>query len=240
MVLLFTAVLALCCFLQAQNPRQDSKNSAIKAAAPFHWGRVKFGTEEKVGDVWDAHPWADAHFLTALEKYTNINVDKLWREVPLEDLDEMVKFPFLFITGEGWFNLSPLQKKNIKEYLERGGFLFGDDCVIGNTGDHFYISFRKEIEQSFNTEMVKLPADHAIYHSLYDFNGLPYMQGQNHGGHALFIGKRMAIFLSPSDLHCGWGSQYLRTTKGNGWFTLEKEEAAVKMGINVIVYAMTN
>lgn len=220
---------------------QDPAQAATKAASPFHWGRVRFDLQETVADKWDAHPWADTYFLNTLKKCTNINVDVSWREVSLDKIDEMCKFPMLFITAEGAFEFTELHKKNLKEYIARGGFLYADDCVISSTGDHFFKSFRSQMEQLFNKKMERLPNDHPLYHCLYDLDGAPFMQGQNHGGHALFSGKRISIFLTPGDIHCGWASSYKRSQGQGAWFPQkEKEEKAIQMGINMIVYAMSN
>jgi len=201
-----------------------------KEEEPFHWGRIKFDVTQNIPDKWDVHPWGDFRFLDALQKQTRLNIDPTWHMVPLDKLKEMQKYPFLFMTAEGTFEFNKNHQKNFVEYLKRGGFIFADDCVFACRYDYFFKDFKKKIEKVFGKKMVKLPNNHDIYHCYYDLpNGLPHMQGVNHGGYALFLDGRMAVFLSPSDIHCGWC----------GFFGRKKTSDSIKMATNIIVYAMT-
>ena len=209
---------------------------------PFHWARVKFTTTDSVKDNWNAWPNADTYFLKQLKKATGLNIDTTWYVAPLEDLDEMSKYPFLFMTSEGRFEFTPLQQRNMVEYLKRGGFLLADDCVYADgRHDGFFIDFKEKIEHLFNQRMVKLPNEHEIYHSFYDLpNGLPYVQGINHGGYALFIDGRMAIYLSPTDIHCAWKSLELNSRGESGYFSQSVCQGGLKMGINIMMYVMSH
>ena len=208
-----------------------------KAAAPFHWARAKFDILED-GNGWDAHPFGDTYFLTYLKKTTNINVDTTWRYLMLDNLEEMCKYSMIFFTAEGHFRFSEAQRANIREYVERGGFIYADDCVLringAKTGDHFFQSFKTEIEKIFQQPMVRLPNEHALYHCLYDLDGgAPFMQGTDRGGYALVRNGRAIIFITSGDIHCGWcGASGL---KGQ-WFTPAQREDALKMGVNMVVY----
>jgi len=206
---------------------------------PFHWARVKFVTTDKVKDEWNTWPNADIYLLQELKRRTGLNIDTTWYVAPLEDLEEMCKYPFLFMTTEGRFEFTPLQQRNMAEYLKRGGFILADDCVDNEGGhlDGFFLDFKAKIEQLFGRPMVKLPNDHEIYHSFYDMpNGVPHVQGIQYGGHALFIDGRMAVFLTSTDIHCAW-----KCLEGStGWFDPNVCREAVKMGINIMMYVMSN
>ncbi len=214
----------------------------IATETPFHWARVKFDVEKGVPDKWDIHPDGDAYFLKMLKKYTNINVDETWHVANLGNIEEMKDYPFTFMTADGDFNCTEKQLLNLKEYLERGGFLFADDCVHGTSGDRFFKGFKSKIEKTFKTKMVKLPNNHDIYHNFYDLkNGLPHSQGVNHGGYGLYLNNRLSIFLSPSDLHCAWTTMSRNANENQRlWFPKETCYDALKMGINIVSYAMMN
>ena len=47
----------------------------------------------------------------------------------------------------------------------------------------------------------------------------------------LFIEDRLVAFLTVGDLHCGWTSRF---------FTPKVHEECLKMGLNIIVYALTH
>lgn len=208
---------------------------SIRSAEAFYWARVHFRSNTNVPAQWDCTPSGDHYFLQCLREQTGIQVDETWHTARLSDLNELIKYPFLFMTADGDFSCTPQEFANLKEYLLRGGFLFADDCVYEGR-DLFFQGFRSKIEAAFGQKMVKLPDTHEIYHVLYDLPGLPHVQGQPHGGWALFLDGRMVIFLSPSDIHCGWDCIARRAN----WFPQEKCRDAVKMGINVVVYGMTH
>ena len=207
---------------------------------PFHWARLKFKLLKQAPDRWDTHPWGDEFFLGMLHKYTSLNVDREWHVASLDNLDEMVQYPFLFMTSEQQFEFTDRQRKNFKEYLDRGGFIYADDCVIDRTGDFFFQDFRKKIEDLFGEKMVRLPDDHDIYKCCYKLKGLPFLQGKNHGGWALFRNGRMSVFLTPTDIHCGWCSLKLQLSGEEGWFPKKNGYDSVKMGTNILVYALTH
>ncbi len=231
---LLAAALTLATAMSA--PAQDGPRKNLRAVETFYWARVHFSSDTSVPDQWNISPFGDAFFLDRLREQTGIQVDDAWHVAPLNNLNELTKYPLLFMTADGDFACTPQEFANLKEYLLRGGFLFADDCVYGREGDLFFQGFKSKIENAFGKKMVKLPDSHEIYHTLYDLQGgLPYMQGQPHGGWALFLEGRMVIFLSSSDIHCGWCS-----ASGRNWFSRQKGEDALKMGINIVIYAMTH
>ncbi|UCG57353.1 MAG: DUF4159 domain-containing protein [Phycisphaerales bacterium] len=171
--------------------------------------------------------------------------------VTLDKLKELTKYPFLFMTEENGFEFSQNQKHNLREYVLRGGFLLMDDCVVGSGGDFFYQSAYKLLEELFGRGAVRrIPLEHEVFHNVYDLGdtglpslqhrnpmnvrGLPYMHGQNHGARGVSVGDRLAVFLSSTDIHCGWCDSL-------GFeFGRENYEKAIQMGINIIMYALSH
>ena len=205
------------------------------------WARLKFTCERNDTEDWSVHPHGDLNLMDHLIDNTTVNLEKKWNVANVERLDEMTRYPFLFMHAEMEPALSTLARANLREYLLRGGFLFAEDCVNGRGGHGFSqkndFFFRKMIEEFPKilpeAKIVRLPNDHPIYHSFYHLpNGLPHMQGTPHGGHGVILNGRVVAFLSPSDNHCGW-------TNGDRWFSPAQQELAFKIGINIYVYAMT-
>ena len=179
--------------------------------------------------------------------------------VTFDQMEKLKKYPFLFMTGENHYKFDDRQKANLKEYIRRGGFLLMDDCVVGSGGDFFYKSSYELLEQVFGRDAVKrIPLQHEVFHNIYDLGdkglpfmerqnrifmpgmrqprqkGSPYMHGQNHGARGIFIGDRLAVFLSSTDLHCGWCDSH-------GFeFGKQSYEKAIQMGINIIMYAISH
>jgi hypothetical protein len=234
-------------FFRSRPAQQDDKQY------DFLLARVRFECDSRVPDLWNVYPGADLNLLTELTSTVRCKVklpQYCTNETPqygsdsqfngvitFDDPEPYRKYPFAFMTGEGGFTFSQNQKDNLKRYLQSGGFLFMDDCVYSNGqgGDFFYQSAYKVLEETFGSgSVVRIPKTHEVFHNVFDFadQGMPYMQGQNYGAHGLFIDNRLAVFLSPSDLHCGWTTPY--------WFGHEKYKQALQMGINIIMYAMSH
>jgi len=179
--------------------------------------------------------------------------------VSFDEPDELNKYPFLFMTGENHYKFDDRQKANFKKYIGRGGFVLMDDCVVGSGGDFFYQSSFTLLKQVFGNRAVqRIPLQHEIFHNVYDLGenglpymerknqvflpgmrqprqlGLPYMHGQNHGARGVFIGERLAVFLSSTDIHCGWCDSH------GIEFGKENYEKAIQMGINIIMYAISH
>ena len=160
--------------------------------------------------------------------------------------------PLLYIAGHFDFNLTEPEKKNLKLHLERGGFLYIEDC--GGTDDMFQLYgifskfIKKELKSLFpEGEFKVLPANHEIYRFPYEFpKGLPNVFGANNdmspespakrrkgqGGEGFYYKGRMIAFFSDADNCCGWDPRpEVQATCGTIPF---------KMGANVLVYSMTH
>jgi hypothetical protein len=152
----------------------------------------------------------------------------------ISSADAVFRYPILFMTGHGDVRFTAEELARLRAYLERGGFLHVDD----NYG--LDQSWRRECARLFPDDpLVELPPDHEIYHVYNDFpGGLPKIH-EHHGGpargYAVFHGGRMVIFYS------------YNTDLGDGWEDADvhddppaKREAALKMGVNIVLYALTH
>jgi len=100
---------------------------------------------------------------------------------------------------------------------------------------------RRELARVFpDRALVDVPLTHPIYRIVYPFpQGIPKIHEHDNEparGFGIFIGDRLAVFYShESDL-------------GNGWEDIgtypadppEAHEAALRMGVNLFVYAVTS
>ena len=185
------------------------------------------------GGDWYANPSSIPNLLTAIRERTSLPVEKTEARVTLMD-EKLWDYPFLHMTGHGNVKLTDAEVVRLREYLQRGGFLHADD----NYG--LDESFRREMKRVFpDRELVDVPLAHPIYHAVYDFpKGLPKIHehdGKPARGFGIFLGDRLAVYYSySSDL-------------GNGWEDPETyndppalHEAALRMGINLFVYAVTS
>jgi hypothetical protein len=185
------------------------------------------------GGDWYANPSSLPNLLKAIGQRTTLKVEPTEARVTLTD-DRLWDYPFLHATGHGEVKLTDAEVTRLRDYLLRGGFLHVDD----NYG--MDESFRREIARVFpDRPLVDVPLSHAIYHIMYDFpSGLPKIHehdGKPARGYGIFVGSRLAVFYShESDL-------------GNGWEDVgtyedppDLHERALRMGVNLFVYAVTS
>ena len=185
------------------------------------------------GGDWYANPSSLPNLLRAIRERTSFPVEAAEARVTLMD-DRLWDYPFLHVTGHGNIRFTDAEVARLREYLARGGFLHVDD----NYG--IDESFRREIKRVLpDHELVDVPLSHPIYHIVYDFpKGIPKIH--EHDGHpargfGIFLGSRLAVYYS-------WESDI-----GNGWEDVgtyndppELHEAALRMGVNLFVYAITS
>lgn len=146
---------------------------------------------------------------------------------------EIFNYPFLHTTGHGRIAFSDVDAKNLRLYLESGGFLHIDD----NFGMDPYV--RPEMKKVFpELEFVELPFSHPIYHQKYNFpNGLPKIHEhdgkQPHGYGLIYKGRLVCFYSYDCDLGDGWEDPEVHNDGP------EKRQQALQMGANLIQYVFT-
>jgi Domain of unknown function (DUF4159) len=185
------------------------------------------------GGDWYANPSSIPNLLAAIAERTTLPVERREARVTLLD-DRLWDYPFLHVTGHGNIKLSDREVERLREYLSRGGFLHVSD----NYG--LDSSFRREIARVFpERPLVDVPLKHPIYNVVYAFpKGLPKVHehdGKPPRGLGIFLGDRLAVFYDyESDLGDGWEDSDVHKDPP------ELHEAALRMGVNLFVYAITS
>ena len=149
--------------------------------------------------------------------------------------DKLFTFPYLYLTGHGNVTFSEAEADRLRRYLRQGGFLHIDD----NYGLDEHI--RPELEKVFpDKKLVEVPFDHSIYTTPYDFSdGLPKIHehdGEAPKGYGYFDdhGRLMVFYTVETDLGDGWEPASVHSNPP------EKRRAALRMGTNILMYAMTH
>lgn len=204
---------------------------AVVAAQPLADSITIARLQYDGGGDWYANPSSLPNLLAAVRERTGIPVTR--REATVTALNPALRdFPYLYMTGHGNVAFTPPERSALRDYLLAGGFLHADD----NYG--LDESFRAEMEEIFpDAELVEIPADHPVFHTLYDFpDGLPKIH--EHDGNApqafgIFVDGRMVVFYSfESDLGDGWEDEAVHEDPP------ETRESALRMGVNLFLYAL--
>jgi hypothetical protein len=156
-------------------------------------------------------------------------------EARLSIMDEaLFSYPFIYMTGHGKVKFSDEEAARLRHYLVSGGFLWADD----NYGMDEYL--RRELRKVFpETELVEIPFDHEIYHTIYDFPaGLPKIHehhgGPPHGYGILYEGRLVVFYSYNTDIGDGLEDAEVHRDPP------EKREAARRMALNIVAYALTH
>ncbi|HIE27781.1 TPA: DUF4159 domain-containing protein [Candidatus Poribacteria bacterium] len=227
-------------------------------------------TDVDIGRLYGSHTdisQSDIQLSRKLQQYTNIPVEIDGNEAQYITLDdpEIFSYPFLYITGHGELYLSDTEQSMLREYLERGGFMLADDCLGFD-----YAFRREIAKVFPDNPLKPIPVDHPVYRSFfqlrmpgnwdnysghdtysplfdttikYNYRSRRGLQSNAVWGgdkqvrpwhEGIFIDDRLALLYTMNDLGCAW--------EGHPCYPYgeAQREWAFKMGINIIVYALTH
>ena len=217
---------------------QEAADFEALRGSRVSWVRLKFPV---TADHWQGatlgwfyHPTGDVLLIDWLRKNTTINIKQEWNIVDVGELEQMCEFPMLFLSGKGKINLSSRQKRNMREYLLRGGFLFVDDCVALRQPreDVFFLSIISMLHEILpEVETRQLPMDHPVFNCYFKIPRWEHLQGVDHGLWGAWYQGRLIALMDASDLHCGWVGFH---------FNERQREFSYKITANIYVYAMTH
>jgi len=184
------------------------------------------------GGDWYCDPSSLPNWLALFQSRTGIPTAETDVVVTL-DSEDLYSYPFLYLSGHGRIALEVEDLAELRRYLDAGGFLYADD----NYG--LDVSFREMVAQLFpENELEPMAGNHPIYHSFYDLPGLPKIHqhdGEPARGYGVFRNGRLVLFYSySSDIGDG-----LEDPEVHG-DPAEVREAAAKMAVNIMMYALTH
>jgi hypothetical protein len=206
-----------------------SSTSAEDGAAGnlFTIARLKYDG----GGDWYSNPSSLPNLLAFLREQTGIPAAS--REAVVAPSDRAIfNYPYLYMNGHGRINFSAEDVSNLRRFLTSGGFLHADD----NYG--MDESFRREIKKVFpETDLQEVPYTHPIYHCFYDFPQGPPKVHEHDGKPAqglgiFYQGQLVVYYTYQSDLGDGWEDPDVHHDPE------EIRQAALKMGVNIILYAL--
>lgn len=191
--------------------------------------RLKYGG----GGDWYNDPSALLNLIEFANQQVPISISPEYDDIALGSRD-LHKYPFAFLTGHGTIAINQAEARNLREYLDNGGFLYVDDDYGLND------NFRKMLEQVYpDEELVELPFEHPIYHQVYDFpEGLPKVHEHDNKppqGFAIFReGQMVAFYTYESNLADGWANPEVHNDPE------PLRQKALQMGTNILVYALVS
>ena len=141
----------------------------------------------------------DPYDIKKLTEYISIKFQypKQWRVVTLDaSVDELLKVPILYMNGHQALEFTDGEKQKLKQYVDRGGTIFGMACCSRKAFDESFRALVKELWPE--GELAKLPKAHSIY-----TNPRPLVSKPKLLGLADARG-RLGVIYAPNDMCCRW------------------------------------
>ena len=185
------------------------------------------------GGDWYANPTSIKNLAAFCNQNLGTNLQLKEGQVEVGSAD-LFNYAVVHATGHGRISFTESEARNLRLYLEAGGFLHLDD----NYGMDPYV--RPEMKKVFpELSFVELPFSHPIYHQKYNFpQGLPKIHehdGKQPKGFGLIYKGRLVCFYSyDCDLGDGWEDAEVHNDPA------AKRLQALQMGANIIQYVFTN
>ena len=189
---------------------------------------------------WDVvDPRMPSNLLDSLVAYTTVPIDQ--REA-VASLGGPAVFDasFCYLSGHKLVQFTERERANSDAYVQRGGFVFVDDCNHDIDG-LFARSFEAQMSDIFGPAALrKISNKHPIYHSFFTFeDGPPTTSFELNGWgddlvhdylKAIEIDGRIAVLYSNKDYGCEWDYDFR-----NKRFLAEDN---TKFGVNIVLYAL--
>jgi hypothetical protein len=188
-------------------------------------GLLKYGG----GGDWYCDPTALPNLIAFCNRELNANIYSEYTTIEVGSA-EIFNFPFVHLTGHGNVVFSDSDARNLRLYLESGGFLHIDD----DYGLNLFI--RREMKKVFpEKEFLELPPSHPVFHQKFSFpDGLPKIHEHDNKppqAFGIFINDRLVcLYTYECDLSDGWEDIDVHKDPE------EVRQKALRMGANIISF----
>ncbi len=195
---------------------------------------------------WDTAPKALKNLLEGLSDTVGMGVSPQRRTIPIT-LEELRRFPLVYMHGRYGFRLSQQERDALRDYLSRGTVLFADACC---GSPRFDKSFRDLMEQVFpDHQLQPIPATHELYsdaighkidqvrlRKLVPAGAGESLESKTETGPPILEGieieGRYVVIYSRYDISCALENQASLACDGY------EEKDAMRLAINIVLYSM--
>lgn len=169
-------------------------------------------------------------FLSSVQQKTSIATSRRFRAVRLDN-EELFRFPFVVMTGEGDFTLTTKERENLKKYIHAGGFLLAS---AGCSNEEWNNSFRKEMRLIFGAgELKPIDMKHAIFSTIFPIKQLDADDNsKNSKLEGVTYNNKLVIVYSADGLNDSSNSTGCCCCGGS------ELQNALKINANILAYAL--
>lgn len=202
---------------------------------PARW---HFGTNGRIGHMGWSHnyPESEMNLNGFVERTTRIDVQTASYRLLELGSPEIFAYPFAYVSEPGEMEMTEQEVANLREYIERGGFILIDDF----DGDHMD-NLREEMHRAFpDRHFQPLDIDDPIFDLIFEVENLDSMAPYVAGGDPVYyglvnsVGQIAVVACHNNDLANFW------EWYGSPQYPLRPATDAFRMGANFVVHAMTH
>lgn len=169
------------------------------------------------------------HFLRRAEQESVVSTSRRLHSVKLAS-EEIFNFPMVIMTGEGEFELLSEERENLRQFVQRGGFLLAS---AGCSSPEWDRSFRREMVKTFSDHKLRpIDLSHMIFHTVYDVEKLEAKHGAPKPLVGLSFGERLGVLYSQDGLNDTGNSVGCCCCGGNEITNAEE------INVNILVYSL--
>ena len=190
------------------------------------------------GNGWSHnYPNSDRNLNQYVKETTGIDIDRMsYRIVELGE-DDVFEFPFAYVSEPGEMRLTEKEVENLREFVNRGGFVLIDDF----DGPIQFAVMRQQVRRALpDHEWLPLEIEHQVFHAHFDLDDLQGMDPYVPGGHVTYyamyneVGDVVMVAGYNNDLANFW------EWFGQPGMPLRPSADAFRLGVNYMVYALTH
>jgi len=250
----------------ADSYRQFKQRRNVPIMGKFTFVRIRYDSVGGYGESWYSYngrswerwetdyPEADENFIFRLSELTTLSPNPRAIVRRLTD-DDLFDYPFIYMCDVGWMKLTRSERRRLREYLLRGGFLWVDDfwgwAEWENLEDHM-----KDVLPEIQWR--EIPSDHPIFGMVFPLKSCPQiparifaiqgwttepawihksggMEEAHFRGWFAEDGRLLAVATHNTDI----GDGFEREAEGE-WYFQKYSTLAYAMGINIVTYALTH
>lgn len=186
------------------------------------------------------YPTAEEHILQIMREVTLVDTDRLSYQVVDLASPEIFQYPFSYVSHPGEVYPSNQEIENLRQYIERGGFLMLDDFGGQGQGPWEMEAFQDILHRAFpGREMYRLTDDHPLLRNNYEIDNLNML-------HPMSDAKSVFYGFDDSDGRLAMVICYANDV-GDYWefideprYKLKPSAEALKLGVNIVLYSLTH
>lgn len=147
-------------------------------------------------------------------------------------VEDLLETPILFLRGRNLPPFTAAEKQKLRMYVDRGGFLWAEQCCGGGDFDAVFRRLMSELFPEEGSALRLLPPEHPIW-----FAEEPVEASQVRELWGINVACRTGVVYSPDDLSCYWELARLGTEATYSPAVMARVKAARAVGLNVAAYA---